>query len=241
MLSDVEALRRRRPDLLVGVICDGAREMWNLLDGAVAQAELEGSVRRLVDLWHLLGYAGKALRVRYDEGRASTELARWKLRLLNQSGAARRLLDELRSWNVTLRSRRVGDEQPVQEAITYLSNQLDAGRVDYAAARRAGQPVGSDPSRRRARASSACASSGRALDGSNAREVTSCGCAPSRRADDGTPRWNCCIPRGFTRSRWSGEQDGKHTPYHLRRATMVRRQRGCDICVLDERSEGAFG
>ena len=143
MLSDVEALRRRRPDLLVGVICDGAREMWNLLDGAVAQAGLEGSVRRLVDLWHLLGYAGKALRVRYDEGRASTELARWKLRLLNQSGAARRLLDELRGWDMTVRTRRVGDEQPVQEALTYLSNQLDAGRVDYAAARRAGQPVGS--------------------------------------------------------------------------------------------------
>jgi hypothetical protein len=143
MLSDVEALRRRRPDLLVGVICDGAREMWNLLDGAVAQAGLEGSVRRLVDLWHLLGYAGKALRVRYDERHASKELERWKLRLLNQSGAARRLLDELRGWDAALRTRRVGDEQPVQEALTYLSNQLDAGRVDYAAARRAGQPVGS--------------------------------------------------------------------------------------------------
>jgi hypothetical protein len=91
MLSDVAALRKRRPELLVGVICDGAREMWNLLDGAVAQADLEGSVRRLVDLWHLLGYVGKALRVRHEEGRASSELVRWKLRLLNQTGAARRL------------------------------------------------------------------------------------------------------------------------------------------------------
>lgn len=86
MLSDVAALRKRRPELLVGVICDGAREMWNLLDGAVAPAEREGAVRRLVELWHLLGYVGKALRVRHGEGRASSELVRWKLRLLNQQG-----------------------------------------------------------------------------------------------------------------------------------------------------------
>ena len=143
MLSDVAALRKRRPELLVGVICDGAREMWNLLDGAVAQAELEGSVRRLVDLWHLLGYVGKALRVRHEEGRASSELVRWKLRPLNQEGAARRLLEELRSWDATLHSHRVGEEQPVRDAITYLTNQIEAGRVYYAAARRAGQPVGS--------------------------------------------------------------------------------------------------
>lgn len=143
LLADVEALRARRPALLVGVICDGAPEMWNLLDGAVAQAGLAESVRRLVDLWHLLGYVGKALRVRYDEARASSELARWKLRLLNQSGAARKLLEELQSWEATAHAARVGGEHPVADAVTYLANQIAADRVDYAAARRAGQPVGS--------------------------------------------------------------------------------------------------
>ena len=73
MLSDVAALRKRRPELLVGVTCDGAREMWNLLDVAVAPTEPEGTVRRLVDLWHLPGYGGKALRVRREEGRASSD------------------------------------------------------------------------------------------------------------------------------------------------------------------------
>jgi hypothetical protein len=72
-LSDVAALRKRRPALLVGVTCDGAREMWNLLDVAVAPTEPEGTVRRLVDLWHLPGYGGKALRVRREEGRASSD------------------------------------------------------------------------------------------------------------------------------------------------------------------------
>lgn len=142
LLADVTSLRARRPDLLVEVICDGAPEMWNLLDDAVAQAGLAESVRRLVDLWHLLGYVGKALRVRYGDARGSQELARWRMQLLNRSDAAGRLLAELRSWSVAVRTQWVGSEQPVADAITYLSNQLSAGRVDYAAARRAGQPVG---------------------------------------------------------------------------------------------------
>lgn len=145
LLADVEALRARRPDLRVEVICDGAPGLWNLLDGAVAQAGLSDAVRRLVDLWHLLGYVGKALRVKYDEARASKELARWKLRLLNQPGAARALLAELGSWGAALRAYEVGGERPVAEAVTYLTNQVAADRVDYAAARRAGQPVGSGP------------------------------------------------------------------------------------------------
>lgn len=143
LLADVRALRAQRPDLLVGMICDGAPEMWNLLDQAVADAELEVSVRRLVDLWHLLGYVGKALRVRYDEQRAAQELARWKLRLLNRAGAAQQLLDELTRWEANVRSCVVGGEVPVEDAVTYLTNQIAAGRVDYAGARKAGQPVGS--------------------------------------------------------------------------------------------------
>ena len=142
LLADVTSLRARRPDLLVGVICDGAPEMWNLLDDAVAQAELAVSVRRLVDLWHLLGYVGKALRVAHGEARGSQLLAWWRMQLLNRSDAAGRLLAELRSWSAAVRTQWVGSEQPVLDAITYVTNQLSAGRLDYAAARKAGQPVG---------------------------------------------------------------------------------------------------
>ena len=42
-----------------------------------------------------------------------------------------------------MRAQWMGREQPVADAVTYLTNQIAAGRVDYAAARRAGQPVGS--------------------------------------------------------------------------------------------------
>jgi hypothetical protein len=63
--------------------------------------------------------------------------------LLNQSTAAARLLKEIHSWGPALRAHDVGGTEAFADTITYLTNQIAAGRVDYAAARRAGQPVGS--------------------------------------------------------------------------------------------------
>jgi hypothetical protein len=142
---DVKALCARRPDLKVGLICDGAAEMWNLLHGRLSEELLERSLRELVDLWHLLQKVGKALRTRYDEGRTKAELSRWKLRLLNRSSAARELRNELRSWLVVPEDEPPGAEDPLREAVGFLTRQLRAGHLDYAAARRAGQPVGSGP------------------------------------------------------------------------------------------------
>lgn len=143
--NDVLALRARRPELKVGLLCDGAVEMWNLLHGRLTEELLETSLRELVDLWHLLQKVGKALRTRYDEGRTSKELARWKMRLLNRSSAARELRDELRSWLAVPTDEPQGEGNPLHEAVGFLTRQLRAGRLDYAAARRAGQPVGSGP------------------------------------------------------------------------------------------------
>ncbi|MCU0656080.1 MAG: hypothetical protein MUF64_12755 [Polyangiaceae bacterium] len=96
--DDVNALLERRPDLHVSLICDGAAEMWNVLGKQLNEAELKRPVERLVDLWHLLEKVGKALRERFDGQRASAELHRWKMRLLNRSEAWRKLLAEVRSW-----------------------------------------------------------------------------------------------------------------------------------------------
>lgn len=140
---DVAALRARRPDLKVGLLCDGAVEMWNLLEGRFTEELLETAIRELVDLWHLLQKVGKALRTRFNEARTKTELARWKLRLLNRSDAATALRDELRSWLAKPEDEPLGEGDPLKEAVGFLTRQLHAGRLDYAAARRAGQPVGS--------------------------------------------------------------------------------------------------
>ena len=143
--NDVAALRARRPDLQVGLLCDGAAEMWNLLHGRFSEELLETSIRELVDLWHLLQKVGKALRTRYGEARTASELRAWKLRLLNRSSAAAALRDELRSWLAVPQDEPLGEEDPLKEAVGFLTRQLRAGRLDNAAARRAGQPVGSGP------------------------------------------------------------------------------------------------
>lgn len=143
--NDVAALRARRPDLRVSLLCDGAVEMWNLLHGRFTEALLGTAIRELVDLWHLLQKVGKALRTRYSEGRTASELRAWKLRLLNRSTAATALRDELRAWLAEPEDEPLGADDPLKEAVGFLTRQLRAGRLDYAAARRAGQPVGSGP------------------------------------------------------------------------------------------------
>jgi len=138
--DDVNALLERRPDLLVSLTCDGAAEMWNVLGKEFNEAELKRRVECLVDLWHLLEKVGKALRERYDGQRASAELHRWKMRLLNRSETWRKLLAEVESWGL---DRGPGQKCAVHDVVTFLSNQGEAGRLDYARARQQGRPVGS--------------------------------------------------------------------------------------------------
>ena len=140
MQDDVLELLRRRPELDVVLLCDGAAEMWTLLDARFNAATLGKKPVRLVDLWHLLEKVGKAARVRYGGGaRAVTE--RWKTRLLNDSKAAVKIREEIVAWG--LEAYTEGESCPVHEALTFLKNQGDAGRLDYASARARGLPVGS--------------------------------------------------------------------------------------------------
>lgn len=138
--DDVNALLERRPDLHLSLTCDGAAEMWNVLGKEFNEAELGRRVECLVDLWHLLEKLGKALRERYDGQRASAELHRWRMRLLNHGETWRKLLAEVTSWGL---DRGPGQKCVVHDAVTFLTNQGEAGRLDYARARQQGRPVGS--------------------------------------------------------------------------------------------------
>jgi hypothetical protein len=140
LADDVAVLLAKRGDLSVSLLCDGAPEMWNLLDEHINEEEMGRPVARLVDFWHLEEKLGKAARVlgRDDEEREAL-VRRWRLDLLNHSRAADRILGALRASG---RERaRVGEERPVHDAITYLDNHR--GQFDYARARREGRPIGS--------------------------------------------------------------------------------------------------
>lgn len=138
LAADAAELLRKVPELLVSSLCDGAPEMWNLLDPVVNEKVLGKPVSRLVDFHHLLEKLAPAAKVIHGEQAAACR-ERWKFALLNRSRAADCILDELRRSE--REQVRVADEQPVHDAITYFENH--PGMFDYAAARARGLPIGS--------------------------------------------------------------------------------------------------
>jgi hypothetical protein len=142
MADDAAGMLAQRPDLKLILLCDGAKEMWTRLDAQFSSAPFDKQkfvATRLIDFWHVIEKLAPAARVVAGEGDTGALLGRWKLHLRNSSAARAAILAELSASHREFV--RVGDTQPVHEAITYLTNNAD--RMDYAAARRAGFPIGS--------------------------------------------------------------------------------------------------
>ncbi|MBK9031385.1 MAG: hypothetical protein IPL61_08615 [Myxococcales bacterium] len=92
---------------------------------------------QLVDFWHVVEKLAPAAALL--AGDAQARLAHWRMRLLNVEHAAIDILGELRAADRA--HVQVGDGRPVHEAITYLAHHHS--RMNYAAARAAGLPIGS--------------------------------------------------------------------------------------------------
>jgi hypothetical protein len=140
MVADVATLRSKQPELRIELLCDGAPEMWNLLEEGF-QPKFGEDVHRLVDFYHLMEKLGAAAPVL--EGSAATageRLGKWKQALLHRDNAATDILKELIASG---RDEGVGADHPVHEAITYLqSHGCEADRMNYARARRLGLAIG---------------------------------------------------------------------------------------------------
>lgn len=142
MADDVVAMLAQRPDLKVSLLCDGAKEMWNLLDAEFTKAPFDtvkAIANRLIDFWHLIEKLAPATKLMVGDSEAKPLLARWTILLRNVSSARTTILAELVASGKA--GVRVGKTKPVHEAITYLTNNRD--RMDYASARRNGLPIGS--------------------------------------------------------------------------------------------------
>jgi hypothetical protein len=113
--------------------------LWKLLTDHLNAETLGMPVRQLVDLWHLLEKLGSAARLLYGETHGPAMLQGWRLRLLNRTNSVTEILQELHASGKEQLA--VGTSRPVHEAITYLENHQV--RMNYAAARRRGFPVGS--------------------------------------------------------------------------------------------------
>src|SRR5262249_24776429 len=137
MAADVCELLNKVPALQVVLLCDGAPEMWNLLEPVFTEQLLGSKPMRHLDFHHVIEKLAPAAR---EQGTGSTKLLeRWKLRLLNQKDAASAILEELKYSGREEPPER--EARPVHDAITYLENHAD--RLDYATPRRRGLPIGS--------------------------------------------------------------------------------------------------
>ena len=140
LASDVLAIRKKRRGLRIMLLSDGAPEMGDRLDQAFDAETFEGvQIHRLIDFWHVIEKLSAAAQVIAGKDDARALATRWKLLLLNRSNAPEKILDELLASGKE--QVRVGDERPVHDAITYLTN--NAERMDYASARRNNLPIGS--------------------------------------------------------------------------------------------------
>ena len=123
----------------IELLCDGAPEMWNLLEEGFIP-KFGNDLYRLVDLHHLMEKLGAAARVIDDSTAAGERLRRWKMSLLNRASAATGILEELTASGM---DEGVGTDHPVHAAITYMqSHSADADRMNYARARRLGLALG---------------------------------------------------------------------------------------------------
>ena len=141
LVADVATIVSQQSGLKIQLLCDGAPEMWNLLQEAFTE-ERFGPIHRLVDLYHLTEKLGAAAGIIGGSASSSATLSRWKMSLLNRQGAAKEIFEELidsEKENV-----RVGKVRPVYDAITYLESHSEhADHMNYARARRLGLPLGS--------------------------------------------------------------------------------------------------
>jgi hypothetical protein len=139
MASDVLALLEQNSNLKISLLCDGAPEMWNLLDTEFDRESFgRRTIHRRVDFWHLIEKLAAAAEVLHGKD-AAHHRKRWAIRLLNSETAALAILGELRRGGREYV--RVGDACPVHDAITYLENHGD--KMNYANARALGLPIGS--------------------------------------------------------------------------------------------------
>jgi hypothetical protein len=141
MVADVVTLRSKQPELKLQLLCDGAPEMWNLLEDGFTP-KFGDDLHRLVDLCHLTEKLGAAAQAMDSDSKAAGEkLTRWKMTLLNRASAAIDILVELMESGL---DEGVGENHPVHAAITYLqTHSAEADRMNYARARRLGLPLGS--------------------------------------------------------------------------------------------------
>src|SRR5439155_26066838 len=78
LVADAATLRSKRPGRKLELLCDGAAEMWNLLEEGFIP-KFGNDLNRLVDLHHYMQKLGAAARVVDDSTAPDEGRSRWKM------------------------------------------------------------------------------------------------------------------------------------------------------------------
>ncbi len=144
MTADVSAALGRRPSLHVGIVQDGAPEMWNRtregLQALCDQGRL-GAWHEAIDRYHLLERLAEALNIvepNATEQERKDRLGHWR-DLFDTMDAAIDYIEQflIKAYDGV----RGGDRETLWEHLRYIRNNKD--RMRYVTLRRAGLPVGS--------------------------------------------------------------------------------------------------
>ena len=135
----VEKAFEQSPGLHMGIVQDGAPEMWTLMRELLQPLQDSGSIQtwhEAIDLPHLMERLSQAFKVAL--GSSSSVLAFWQLRLLESNGTI-----DLIEAILKRRLSALADEDAatLQEHLTYIENNKD--RMRYATMQKANLPIGS--------------------------------------------------------------------------------------------------
>lgn len=142
MMADVRAAVRRQPSLTVGVVQDGAPEMWNLTRDGLSKLRDDGLIARWeegIDRYHLLERFGSALEIlEPDAPTRSKKLREWNDLLDAKDSAIDSIERQLAERCVELNE---PEQSAVMEHLVYIANNKD--RMRYVTLSTSGLPIGS--------------------------------------------------------------------------------------------------
>jgi hypothetical protein len=135
LAAELERVKASHPGAEYVGLGDGAKDNWAFLE---AHTDLQ-----MTDFWHVTGYLSQAAEVlfRGEPQAKAAWLAASCHRLKHEIGTAEEVLGQLKALS-TVRRHANGNEE-VESAITYFTNQIRGGRMEYAAHVAAGIPIGS--------------------------------------------------------------------------------------------------
>lgn len=92
MMNDLRRALEAKPNLHIGVVQDGAPELWGIMEDAFRAEPSVKQWHKAIDMYHLMERVSKALEiVEPDEKTRTSQVAQWKQQLLRDDGAIARI------------------------------------------------------------------------------------------------------------------------------------------------------